>query len=133
MFESKQSHVRFAALCCLLPNTPGDITHRLLRGGLSDKSSRVRWKAAQMVGDFERKEFLPELEAAFSRETNLKARGEIELHLRLLRDGHIVKPSEPAGFYVTVRVKNGISSGYVTEEAMKEKGVDAVAAELRSR
>jgi hypothetical protein len=105
----------------------------LLRGGLTDKSSRVRWKAAQKIGDFERKEILPELEAAFSRETDSKARGEIELHLRLLRDGHIVKPRKPSGFDVTVRVKNGIRSGYVTEEAMQEKGVDAVAAELRRR
>jgi HEAT repeat protein len=133
MFASRQSHIRFAALCCLRADTPMKISNGLLRNGLIDKSSRVRWKAAQKIGDLERNELLPELEAAFSSEKNAKARREIELHLRLLRDGHIVKPSTPSGFDVTVRIKGGILSGHVTREAMQEKGIDAIAAELRSR
>ena len=96
------------------------------------RNSRVRWKAAQKIGDFERNELLPELAAAFSSETNAKARAEIELELRLLRDGHIVKPSKPSGFDVTVRIKDGICSGHVTAEAMQEKGIDAIAAEMRN-
>jgi hypothetical protein len=119
-------------LCCLLPDTPANISDRLLRNGLTDKSSWVRWKAAEKIGTFERKDLLPPLEAAYSAEKNPKARAEIELEMRLLRDGHIVKPGTPSGFYVTVRMKNGIRSGYVTEEAMQQKGIQAIAAELRS-
>jgi hypothetical protein len=133
MFASKQAHVRFAALCCLQPKTPAAVTDRLLRGGLADKSSQVRWKAAELVGTFEKKELLPQLEAAYAAERNSKARASIDLVLRLMRDGHIVEPSAPSGFYVTVRIKSGIRSGYVTEESMREKGIEVVAAELRSR
>src|SRR5258706_6661383 len=97
------------------------ITHRLLRNGLTDRSARVRWKAAEKIGTFERKELLPQLQAAYASETNSKARAEIEFELRLLRDGYIVEPSTPSGFDVTVRTKNGICSGYVTDDVMREK------------
>ncbi len=133
MFTSRQSHIRFAALCCLLPMTSIEVADSLLRSGLTDKSSRVRWKAAQKIGIFERKKMLPELESAFLRETNAKARAETELNLRLLRDGYIVKPNASSGFDVTVRIKNGISSSYVTEETMHSKGIDVIVADLRAR
>jgi hypothetical protein len=133
MFASRQSHVRFAALCCLLAKTPVSLSNRLLRNGLIDKSSRVRWKAAQKIGDFERTELLTELEAAFLAETNSDARAEMDLNLRLLRDGYIVKPSTPSRFEVTVRIKNGIRTGYVSEEEMQVKGIDVVTRELRNR
>ncbi len=107
------------------------VVHELLRRGLADKSSRVRWKAAQRVGDLEIKKLLPELESAFARETNAKARAEINLHLRLLRDGHILEPSSDSGYRATVRTKDGICSGYVTEQALRQKGAARVAAELR--
>jgi len=131
MFASKQSQVRFAAICCLRADTPVIVANRLLLQGLTDKSSRVRWMAAQKASDFDRKELLPHLEAAFSIENNAKARRSIDFHLRLLRDGYIVENSTPAGYYFTVRIKDGIVSRYVTDEAMKTNGIDAIAAEMR--
>ncbi len=131
MFASRHSHVRFAALCCVNRDMAIGVANRLLRGGLEDKSSRVRWKAAEKICDLDRKEFLPQLEGALLREKHPKARASIEFDLRLLRDGYIIRPGSPSGFNVTVRVKDGISSSFVTDEIMQAKGVDAVAAELR--
>jgi hypothetical protein len=131
MSANRQSHVRFASLCCLRDKTPRAVIRQLLQEGLADKSSRVRWKAAQKVHDFERKDLLPQLNAALTRETNAKARAEMELHLRLLRDGYIAERSDRSGFYVTVGFKGSISSRFVSRELMKEKGVDAIATEVR--
>ena len=91
----------------------------------------MRWKAAEIIGRFERKGLLPQLERACLAETNAKAKNVIEFEFTLLRDGYLVKPSEPSGYFVTVRYNQGIRSGYITEEAMHEKGAPAIAHELR--
>lgn len=133
MFASRQSHVRFNALCSLTSKTPCDTVDRLLRAGLADKSSRVRWKAAQQAGRFGKTELVPELESAMAAETKEKARAQISLELCLLRDGHIVEPAPDSGCYVTVRVKRGIRTGYISDGEMKAKGIERIAAEFRAQ
>ena len=131
MFQDRQSHVRFAALCCVTLQMPSEIIEDLLRRGLTDKSSRVRWKAAQRIGEFNKTDLLPELEATFASETNAKARPEIELELLLLRDGYIVSPSTPSRFEVCVRTSHGIRGRFVSAAEMNQKGLATIVAELR--
>jgi hypothetical protein len=131
MFASRDGQARFAAICCIDRESHAERFEDLLTPGLVDKSSRVRWKAAEIIGRFERKGLLPQLERACLAETNAKAKNVIEFEFTLIRDGYLVKPSEPSGYFVTVRYNHGIRSGYITEEAMHEKGAPAIAHELR--
>ena len=131
MFGSRKSHVRFSALCSLTGKTPRAVVIPLLRAGLVDKSSSVRWKAADKAGVFGIRNLVPDLTAALASEPNEKARKEIELELRLLRDGYVLQPDSPSGYDLTVRVKNGICGRWISEKELKARGIETLAAELR--
>jgi len=131
MFCSRQSHIRFAALCSLGRETPADVTDALLRAGLCDKSSRVRWKAADRANHLERRNLVPEINAALNAESDGKARRAMELDLRMLRDGYWVKPASPGRTSVTARLHNGIASRTVSNVELRAKGLESILAELR--
>ena len=131
MFRSRRAHVRFAAICSLGRETPVAITDTLLKAGLCDKSSRVRWKAVDRANQLERRNLVPEITAALASESDAKARGSMELDLRMLRDGHWVRSESPGRLLVTARLRNGISSRMVSDDELRAKGLDAILAELR--
>ena len=132
MSRNRQAHVRFAALCSLGRETPAAITDAALKAGLCDRSSRVRWKAADQANRLERANLVAEIIAAMAAETDDKARGSIELHLRMLRDGHWVRPESPGWSSVTARRHDGIASRSVSDEELRSKGLESILAELRS-
>jgi hypothetical protein len=131
MFRSGKAHVRFAALCSLGRETPVDVTDALMKAGLMDKSSRVRWKAVDRANTLERRNLVPEITAALAAESDDKARGSMELDLRMLRDGHWVRPESPGRTSVMARLHNGIASKTVDDDELKSKGLEAILAELR--
>jgi len=132
MFKSPKSNVRFAAICCLRRDTPASLADPLLTGGLRDKSAQVRRMAAQMICGFERKDLLPQLDAACASETNAKTRSSMEFELPLLRDGYILKPSNGGGYRdVTVRFRRGIVGVTISEKELQEKGIQMIASDLR--
>ena len=132
MFCSRQAHVRFAALCSLGRETPVSVTEALLKAGLRDKSSRVRWKAADRANCLERRNLVPEINAALNVESNDKARRSIELDLRMLRDGYWVEHESPGWTSVTARLHNGgITCRAVSNDEFRAKGLEGILAELR--
>ena len=133
MFRSRKAHVRFAALCSLGPEPPVEVTDALLSGGLRDKSSRVRWKAADRANALERRHLVPEITAALAAESDNKVRPSMELSLRMLRDGHWVEPHSPGWVTVTARRHNGISSRFVSDGELQTKGLERILEELRAR
>jgi hypothetical protein len=136
MFASPKAQVRFNALCCLRPETSASVVDPLLRAGLADKGANVRRRAAEKAETFDKRDLIPDMAAALSRETNARTRRAIEFHLCLLRDGYQLSPASGSGYDVTVRRKSLIGTTSwggrrVSEEEMREKGIDAIAAELR--
>lgn len=131
MFRSRKAHVRFAALCSLGSQTPVAITDALLAAGLCDKSSRVRWKAVDHADRLERRNLVPEITAALASESDDKTRRSMELDLRMLRDGHWVRPHSPGWSSVTARRHNGIASRTVSDDELRSKGLERILAELR--
>jgi hypothetical protein len=63
MSKNSKAHVRFNAICCLKPGTTQTVVNTVLKSGLADKSSRVRWKAAEKTEQLEMVNLLPELTA----------------------------------------------------------------------
>ena len=131
MFRSRKAQVRFAALCSLGRETPIAITDTLLKAGFRDKSSRVRWKAVDRANTLERRNLVPEITASLAAETDDRARRSIELDLRMLRDGHWLRPESPGRTSVTVRLHNGIASKTVDDDELRTRGLEAILAELR--
>ena len=126
MAHHPKSHVRFNAILCVGRTTPPDFVLAVLRHGLVDGSSRVRWKAADWAGRLRLRELVPELEQAVEAETNEKARGTIEFELKLLRDGYIIEEEPDGGYLVTTFVPDGISTMYVSAADLEAKGVEGI-------
>jgi len=80
----------------------------------------------------ERRNLVPEITAALAVESDDKARGSMELDLRMLRDGHWVEPESPGRIRVTVRLHNGIRSRTLSDQELQTKGLEAILAELRA-
>ena len=131
MSQHRQAHVRFNALCCLGKNTPADTVHAVIRAGLIDKSSRVRWKATDRAHSLQTVELVPEITAALKAEKHDKTRATIEFELRLLRDGFIVELGDDGQFDVTVSYPGGICGRTFSAKEMKSRGMEAVVAEMR--
>lgn len=131
MSKSRKANVRFSALCALGKHTPADITDTMLAAGLADKSSRVRWKAAQRTEDLKRRHLLCDLEKAVQLEPNAKARAEIEHAFLMLRDGFILKAGSDGGYNLWVRTPRGSTGVSVSAEDLKIKGIDSIVAQVR--
>ena len=132
MSKHRQAHVRFNALCCLGKKTPTDTVHAVIRAGLIDKSSRVRWKAADRAHSLRAVELVPEITAALKAEKHDKTRATIESELRLLRDGYLVDQSNNDGFYVTISYAGGACSRFINAKEMETQGIEAIVAKMRN-
>ena len=131
MCGGRQAQVRFAALCSLGPGTPASITDAAIRIGLLDRSSRVRWKAAQRAFDLHRNPLIREMEAALVAEPDTKARSEIDLSLRLLRDGYRLEATPSGKLLIIVAIRNGTRGRLVSAEELETKGLEQVLREVR--
>jgi hypothetical protein len=129
MAKDKRNHVRFNAILCLDDSTPRPFTVQLLRQGLRDRSANVRMKAADWSGRLRVREIVPDLEMALARETHAEARATLEFKLKLLRDGYILE-ADKDGFFVTTFTKDGIGMGWFSRSTLKERGIDAIVADI---
>src|SRR5262245_7346194 len=59
MSRDRKAHVRFNAICCLRTGTPDAVANAILKAALSDKSSRVRWKAGDHTERLGKRNVIP--------------------------------------------------------------------------
>ena len=131
MSKSRHGHVRFSALCSLGRKTPPDIVDAVIRSGLTDKSSRVRWKAADKAHSLRRKNLVPDITSALQREPNDKTRSTIEFELKLLRDGYILEQEADGRYDLVVSYDGGIKCRSVSAKEMKAQGIDSIVNKMR--
>ena len=131
MSKSRHGHVRFSALCSLGKETSPDVVDAVIRLGLADQSSRVRWKAADRARYLGRKNLVPEIAAALNAERHAKTRDSVDLSLKLLRDGYTVEEQKDGTFFLTVSCRGGFCCRYVGAQEMKSRGVEAIARAMR--
>jgi hypothetical protein len=91
LMASPKAHARFAALCSTTTHIEAEVLRAILQRGLTDKSARVRWKAADRAERLERHDLLPDIERAIAAEKNAKTRQTLQYHQRMLRDGYVAK------------------------------------------
>jgi HEAT repeat protein len=66
LFASRKSKDRFIIIAYLRGALPRDFLLDIVGKGLTDKSSQIRWKAAQACGGIDLKELLPSMESGLS-------------------------------------------------------------------
>lgn len=86
MSKSNLAHVRFNAICSLGPKTPSTIIDAVSRAGLTDRSARVRWKAADRAASLQQFHLEPDIEAAIKEERSAKALRSMTYDLQRLRN-----------------------------------------------
>jgi DNA-binding transcriptional ArsR family regulator len=133
MSRNRIATVRFNAICCLTAGTPEAVITAVLKAGLVDKSSRVRWKATDVLEKLEKRSLIPELTSALAAEQNAKTRRALEHHLLLLRDGYIVEQESDSTFQVCARTRGGCAARGVTEAELRAKGIDRIVSEIQKR
>jgi hypothetical protein len=131
MSKSRHGHVRFSALCSLGRKTPPDIVDAVIRSGLIDKSSRVRWKAADKAHSLTRKNLVPDIMSALKHERNAKTRSTIEFEFKLLRDGYILEKKADGRNHLVVSYDGGITNRSVDAKEMKAQGIDSIVNKMR--
>jgi hypothetical protein len=97
---------------------------------LSDKSSRVREKAADQALTLHLSELTADLQRALSVETRDDTKGTIEFSLRLLRDGYILEDEDADRIFITFLATYGITSHSVSREDLDTKGLEAIIREV---
>ena len=131
LLGSAKAHARFAALCSTTKHTEPEVLRTMLQRGLTDKSARVRWKAADRAERLERRDLLPDLERAITAEKNAKTRSTLQYHQRMLRDGYAAEDRAGGRVSIWLRTPQGYSGHDVDASAVKERGIASVVAELR--
>lgn len=131
MMEDRRQHVRFSAILCIGNWGPRDFAVRLIRKGLKDRSSRVRWKSAEIAACLRIKELLPEVEAALGNEADTQAKRSIEFSLKLLRDEYILEQDRDGNWMMTIQVPTGGLSGQIVSASeIDVHGAAAIAKKL---
>ena len=131
MARSSRWDVRFHALFCLGPTTPPEVADPVLRASLGDRAWKVRWRAALLIDALGKRDLLPDLAAALAVETHETTRTEMERHLLLLRDGAIVTELPNGSRELQVRAEGATVIRDASAAECKDKGLDALIAELR--
>jgi hypothetical protein len=131
LFSSPKSHARFAAICVLTTDIDKSVARDVVKGGLKDKSARVRWKAADRAEWLERRDLIPDVEAALAVEKNAKSKRSIEHSLRFLRDGYTREDQEDGKVTLWVRTRRGHSGRDVDAREIEEKGIETVVEAIR--
>jgi hypothetical protein len=133
MMRSTKANVRFAALCSLGPQTPSPVIDQAIRNGLCDRSSRVRWKAADKANQLDCKHLIPDVQRALQSETNARAKASIELDCAFLRDGYLAKPQGDGSFHISIKLPRGGTCVNVSAKELEERGIEAILSEARRR
>jgi hypothetical protein len=131
MARSKESHVRFAALCSVGYRSDPQLVRDVILPLISDKAGSVRWKAAEKAQHLRIVEALPLMEAQRRVEKSAKVLASLDLSIPLLRDGYILAP-EADGHLLTVSGLGGLRSGHVSKDEIDRQGLAALVADWKA-
>ena len=133
MARDKQAHVRFNAIICLGLNTPREFCINLIRQSLTDKSSRIRQKAADWTLRLGLSELVPDLERASANESHASTKQILGFYTQLMRDGYILETKADNSLSITVPTQGGgIRGRSVSREEFETKGLDALVEALKA-
>lgn len=129
MSEASEVTPRMNAIICLASSTPRLLSLKILRKSINDKNPRVRQLAASWASKLNLREFVLELTARLSLESNLKTKRCIEMFLGLLRDRYFVEAKDET-IQITLLTKAGHLTWHeVPVKEFNEKGAAIIIAE----
>ena len=132
MLRSRQVTSRFSAMCCVKEYMPSVTADTMIRAGLEDKSSQVRWKAGEAADRLRKTDLIPLLTRVVAQEKPGRSRRSLEHSLRLLRDGYILDPSADGTFSLWINTADGSAGKSVSQAELDSKGIDKLVAEFRA-
>jgi hypothetical protein len=115
----------------LTKGTPVEITDRILKALLPDKSSRVRWKAGEIADRLARVNLVPDIAAVLAVEQHERTLRSLELSLRMLRDGVWVRPDGRGRSRIAVKIEYAYVFKTVNDKQLRSKGLTRILDELR--
>lgn len=122
--EDKSAQVRFNTILCLGKESPPALAEQIVRKGFTDRSTKVRTKAADWMLRLRLKSLVPDLEEAILHESNAKVRSAMEFTLGLVRDKYLLRPSHDG--YDLIIQSEGILSRSITQQQLDDEGIEAI-------
>jgi hypothetical protein len=126
LFSSKKNNERFIVIAYLRSNFPREFLLEIVSKGVTDRSSFIRWKAAQVCGHKGLKELLPLIESRLSDETNDNALYELKSSIGLLKDGYYLHYTDGHPWLTIKKITGQIISLYLNQEQIDKEGLSAI-------
>src|SRR5262249_6176435 len=131
--RDKNATARFHAVAYLDEELPEALRREVVQLALSDRSAKVRQMGIEGAERFKFMQFLPHLEEMQRTETNEAVRRSLALHVPLLRDGFLLKPSgDGEGYYLTVRGPGSLGGPFIPKEKYSDEFVRQEVARLQT-
>ncbi|HZN64844.1 MAG TPA: hypothetical protein VFB66_06050, partial [Tepidisphaeraceae bacterium] len=130
MARDKLAHVRFSALCCLGSRSPRTLLLDVILPAINDKSSRVRWKAADIAGLVELREGVPVIAERRRVERNPKVQRTLDFILPRLGDAHTLEERD-GELFLTVRRLGRMKTERVSKARIRRRGLPTIVEEWR--
>jgi hypothetical protein len=126
LFESGKSKDRFMIIAYLIETLPRDFLLDIVGKGLSDKSTQIRWKAAQACGSIGLKELLPLMENRLSLEKSANALHALKTSIGILRDGYYLYYSGGHPWLTIKKASGRIVSMGLRQEQIDKEGLQVI-------
>lgn len=130
MSKQRNWQSRFSALLSLRPTTPEELSERIVRTLLFDKSTRVREKAADQALRLGLKGLVDVLRAVTLTESDAAVLNGLEFSIAMLRDGYVVKRGGGDGVWVTVWTGNGAVGSWYSQSDFERRGLPNILSTL---
>ncbi len=133
LFASTKLKDRFVVIASLRCALPRDFLLEMVSKGLTDRSGKIRWKAAQVCGGLGLKELLPLMESRLSVEKNSDASYELKCSTGILKEGYYLHHTKEGHLWLTVKKTSGqiVTRGLKREQIDKE-GLAAIVERMKS-
>jgi hypothetical protein len=133
MAKAKNATVRFNAVAHLDRKLPEALRRKIVELALGDRSAKVRRMGIENAERFKFTCFLARLEEMQQSETNESIQQSLALHVPLLRDGFLLKPSpDGEGYFLTVRGPRSLGGPFISNEQYSEEFVRQEVARLQA-
>lgn len=132
MSRAKLAHVRHNAVLCLSNYIPEDMAIAILRVALTDRSARVRRKAADWSGRLRMHAIVPDLEAAASVERDNETHKVIRFEAAILKNGYFLHADTEGGNFITVDTGRSRFTRSIEKSALQGLTPEEVFARVRN-
>jgi hypothetical protein len=132
LMASRKADERFQAVLSLSGRLPGSLLQDLLGQALTDRSKRIRSRAAYMSDVLQLREMVPGMLRQAEVERDADVKRDLEFHAAMIQDGYMVESKEGDGLTLHIRLRDGWTWQDIKQSDVDRGRVPAIVAKRRA-